>query len=883
MQTERGKNYPATPEIVPQETRVSSYQIEGAFGKVEVDVTAPSITRLYLRGPRGLSRESVLASISPRPPSPRERPWATEGYSYVVDQDNRRYESRLGKPDKVDISGKGARAVLRIQGVKLTSGNGEKPVATEDWVLSAPGDGTRLVWKITRQWQGDITAIMSGSPGLFFGFNARIMKNSVTSTIWYDPLRLTACANDLYVFRTNNGTTSRNLVQTIRDRDTWAIYKLWTNYHEPADLGLEVQGGHLYRRGGYAFLSEAGAVASNGAVQTYRKGQTEEITLNIFSADKQATGYQLDVTLPDKTMEASLKDFYGSVLNGGAINDQKSFDFGNETDGYYYAGSSWMYGMALSAGIPGDGQLSSHPYDVCRAFREHLANVLSVVDDQGREHFGFDQTGEFVDCNLQTIIGMCAYMLHSGNIMFVRQNLPILERMMEYFIQRRDDRGLFKLGKESSGDPAHGGVGVHAHWYYDSINTSGINGYYNAFFYKAASDLAEMETAADCPEKAEKYRAIARQIKQSFNKVLWKENASGGPRYIDWIDTEGNEITYFCDICQWPAVAFGIASPEQARKIVATADARIAQLEKEYGYQGFASLSALWPQPASIQSTPLGKSPFGRYMNGGSLLAQTYWEIVARTKAGDHEGAVRRLQLFARRFAEISWAGDNACDICGDMKYGDTEAYLADMVVTAASVIHGIMGITPNWDRLEVEPHLPASWPRAEAKILYKGRKHSVVIENGQAHVQALEQVINPSFLWNMDFNLRTVQGREAVISNTEFCGQYHDSVALKKSVASGTYQSPWYDWATPVKLADLTVAADLHGGEATVIIETSNDGFKTVVAGHSIKLLDGVNTYPPGALTTPMQMVRLRFDLTRGLDAATSPVIDGFRVLATP
>jgi len=790
----------------------------------------------------------------------------------VVDQNNRRYESRLGKPDKVDASGEGARAVLRIQGVKLTADNGEMPVATEDWVLSAPGDGTRLVWKITRQWQRDITAIMSGSPGLFFGFNARIMKNSVTSTIWYDPLRLTACANDLYALRSNRPSVSRNLVQTIRDRDTWAIYKLWTNYHEPADLGLKVQGGHLYRRGGYALLSEAGAVASDGAVQTYLKGQTEEITLNIFSVDKQTTGYQLAITIPDKDTESSLRDFYGSLLNGGAVNDQKSFDFGNETDGYYLAGSSWMFGMALSAGIPGNGQLSSYPYDACRAFREHLANIFSCVNNEGRVCFGCTILGLAPETGLQVIIGTYYYLLHSGDMAFVRRNLPILEKMIEYHIQRRNDNGLF-VKKE-----------VNNQVYYDSLNHSGIHGYLNAFFYKAANDLAEMETAADCPEKAGKYQDIARQIKQAFNKVLWKEDAPDGPRYIDWIDVEGKEITYFCDICQWPAVAFGIASPEQAQKIVATADARIAQLEKEHGYQGFASLSALWPQPASIQIAGDGfKRSFGQYQNGGSLLAQTYWEIVARTKAGDHEGAARRLKLFARRFAEISWAGDNACDICGDMKYGDTEAYLADMVVTAASVIHGIMGITPTWDRLEVEPHLPANWPRTEAKILYKGRKHSVVIENGQAHVQALEQVIKPSFVWNMDFNLRTVQGREAVISNTEFCGHYNDSVALMNSVSSGTYQSPWYDWATPVKLAELTVAADLHGGAATVTMETSNDGFQTVVSGNKIKLRDGVNTCPIGVLMTPMQMVRLRFELTRGLDAAASPVIDGFRLLATP
>ena len=125
-----------------------------------------------------------------------------------------------------------------------------------------------------------------------------------------------------------------------------------------------------------------------------------------------------------------------------------------------------------------------------------------------------------------------------------------------------------------------------------------MNGYYNAFFYKAACDLAEMEAAAGREEQGrQSIGPIAQQIKKAFNEVLWKEDAPGGPRYLDWIDAQGKEVSYFCDLCQWPPIAVGIASPEQARKIVATADARIAQLEKEYGYQGFAGLSALWPVP----------------------------------------------------------------------------------------------------------------------------------------------------------------------------------------------------------------------------------------------------------------------------------------------
>ena len=569
------------PGLAPQ-----LVSIEGVFGKVEVNVTRPSWTRLYLRGPGELGRESLLATNG-------RRPWARGAYTYVVAEDGKRYESRLAKPDKTEVVPEGDRNVLHLTGVKLVSGADQPPVAIEDWTISAPGDGSQLVWQITRRWQCDFTSVCSGSPGLFFSFDARHRQNSTTSTLWYDPLRIAASESKLYDLVPMPGRISENHVQTIRDRDTWAIYKLWTNWNAPADLRLDVEGGHLYRRGSYAVLSEAGAVTAPGLRHCHHAGETEQITIRIGSSPKQATGYQLAITLPDKETETALKQFYDAVFNGGAVNDQKGFDFGNETDGWYYAGSCWMYGATLAAGTPAAGPLSAHPYDAARAFREHLAHVLSTLDEQGRARFGYNQGGEWVDDNLHTIIGTRFYLLHSGDLHFVRQCLPALERMLAYFVQRRDSNGLFKLDD------------VGAHWYYDAITTSGTNGYYNAFFYKAACDLAEMERAAGRHEQAREYGELAASIKAAFNRVFWKEDAPGGPRYLDWIDAQGKEVSYFCDLCQWPPIAVGIASPEQARKIVATANARIAELEKEYGYAGYAGLSALWPVPQQSEPTRL--------------------------------------------------------------------------------------------------------------------------------------------------------------------------------------------------------------------------------------------------------------------------------------
>ena len=103
------------------------------------------------------------------------------------------------------------------------------------------------------------------------------------------------------------------------------------------------------------------------------------------------------------------------------------------------------------------------------------------------------------------------------------------------------------------------------------------------------------------------------------------------------------------------------------------------------------------------------------------------------------------------------------------MSGGDGEPYLADMVAATASVLHGVMGITPTWNGLEVSPHLPAASPRAEADILYKGRRHHITIENGKARVRPREQIVDLPLLWVMDFNLRSAPGGVATVANVDF------------------------------------------------------------------------------------------------------------------
>ena len=206
--------------------------------------------------------------------------------------------------------------------------------------------------------------------------------------------------------------------------------------------------------------------------------------------------------------------------------------------------------------------------------------------------------------------------------------------------------------------------------------------------------------------------------------MLWWEDAPGGPRYVDWIQPDGTKIAYAADLCQFPPVAFGIASPEQARKLLATLDRRIAELERDHGYAGMASRSAYWPVPATVNTHPANQG-FGSYMNGGSFLCMTYWEIMARCAAGDAEGAWNRLCRFAagtRLTGTHGYIGNNWVMQDGRIGFGASdEPYLSDAIVVPAALVQGILGIRHTNDTLEVQPVLPAALKRVSVEVVHLG------------------------------------------------------------------------------------------------------------------------------------------------------------------
>jgi hypothetical protein len=220
-------------------------------------------------------------------------------------------------------------------------------------------------------------------------------------------------------------------------------------------------------------------------------------------------------------------------------------------------------------------------------------------------------------------------------------------------------------------------------------------------------------------------------VKLEFNRKFWSETAcgEGNPAYCDWVDSQGVGHGHFMSLVQYPAIVVGLASKEQAGKILATANRRLTVLAKENGYAGEGTLDLLWPVAKELCVGQVAAG-FGKYQNGGMLLTWTYWEIVARAQSGDAAGAWDRMKRFSAHAAKTNWfEGENSFTMDGQPFGWGSEPYLSDQVTVPAALVDGFLGVRRTVKDFTLTPALPPGWKEMSAEFLYKGIRYRVTAQ----------------------------------------------------------------------------------------------------------------------------------------------------------
>ena len=454
-----------------------------------VNIETPRVQALFLRQPDGsLGQKSILCEY------PSEFPdWAVGGVTYVRGADGIHYASCHSTGHHIADFGL-TTTELTISGLRLRSSDGRELPAVEDWQFRVDPDGG-LCWTVRRTWEADFEAAFLGEPALFFNSrpNARPTAsgqkrinpagNGVMASWWIQREQLVPESRPEYNFRSKlwyyvffpayNGAT-------MKQKDGWAVFKLYTSFPNLADLHCEAAGGHLYRRGSCNAFTEIGLTPRPGDKLRFAKGEIVTTTLRLKAVPQLDTGQQLMAETPDREMLTGLQSYFGGLANSGALCDQVNHFVGNECDGFLFAGDMWMHAYSLLASVPAAGALSSAPVGYHEAFHQSLIAILKSVSDRGEVMFGFRHAQK--DCPELSLIAMIALeadLLYTGDVSLARAHRKAIERMMRYADARCVD-DLFYIPMEEMSDPKHC-----PNWYYDGVCAGGYMLYHNLLLYRA--------------------------------------------------------------------------------------------------------------------------------------------------------------------------------------------------------------------------------------------------------------------------------------------------------------------------------------------------------------------------------------------------------------
>ena len=122
----------------------------------------------------------------------------------------------------------------------------------------------------------------------------------------------------------------------------------------------------------------------------------------------------------------------------------------------------------------------------------------------------FDIHAKMEDRACDWISGTRRYLDSTGDTNLVREIWPAVQAQLDYFLQRRTERGLVNARDwETWGNPTG----------YQTFEAAGLN----AFIYRAFADAAYLADKTGEKDDATKFATAARQLADAYNKVLWDD------------------------------------------------------------------------------------------------------------------------------------------------------------------------------------------------------------------------------------------------------------------------------------------------------------------------------------------------------------------------
>lgn len=439
--------------------------------------------------------------------------------------------------------------------------------------------------------------------------------------------------------------------------------------------------------------------------------------------------------------EDAVREILNTITRYGVI-DSKLCGANGWRTGYICLHEQWFAQMAMAIQDEDYTRNLSATYD---HFRDHavLSNgrVLARFKDNRHDAMkgtytdhGFyeAQWGYLLDSQPDYVMVVAEQFHNTGNISWVKGQKKTCEAALDYMLRRdKDGDGLLEMVNQSH-DQERGSDWIDVIW------AAHENALVNAEMYGAMTLWAEVEEILGDQQMADRYRAAAKKLKDSFNKDI-KEGGFWNPEknwYVYWREEDnsiyGNNLVIPVN---FSAIGYGVCDDAVRRRKLLDGLEQAMQKEDLFS----------WPLCMYSFEEKEGKSdtnfPFPKYENGDIFLS--WVELGTRCYAGYDPGiAMKYISNIIRQYKKDGLAHQR---YARGSQSGLGEDILAGNGMAVVGLYRNIFGIQPQYNRLYLEPHITTPLNNTTVQYNLRGMEYDLVLNADQYQISANNFTINTS------------------------------------------------------------------------------------------------------------------------------------------
>jgi len=343
------------------------------------------------------------------------------------------------------------------------------------------------------------------------------------------------------------------------------------------------------------------------------------------------------------------------------------------------------------------------------------------------------------------------------------------------------------------------GLGV-GNNYYDLVPFGGDDALATIYYFDALNLMADIEREIashsdwniptdEPPFAVDELTSLADAVKAHAGQFFWNPTTE---RFIGWQGIEGVRYDYGFVFVNNEAVAYGFATPQQARQIYDWIDGkRIVGGDTSQGadiyHWRFAprvttrrnTQDYVWPWSAP-QSIPWGD----QIQDGGAVLGFSYFDVMARLQTTGADDGWKRLQAILAWFREVQNEGGYRAYYAkpgrGVMQGGGPPGGLGmdqefmESVLVPQVMLYGFLGLDARANGLHLNPQLPNDWPELTVtNIHYGDHVFDVTATPGTMRLTFRVAGVEPIELWlkPSQWSRTTVDASGSVIHEDDIVG----------------------------------------------------------------------------------------------------------------